>query len=152
MRVIYDRLFLVSQLGKARPFAVFEQRFDFCNSAHCDCRFFLHFFSHAGRLFGAFGTFFQRSEIGKRQFNIDGFNIGGGIDFIGNMNNIGIVKTADNMGDNAYFTDMRKKLIAESFPLRSALDESCNIDKLDCCRNSPCRFKKMRKPEEPLVR
>ena len=117
MRVVHHRPLFIGQIGIAGALSVLQQRFDFCNSAHCNRRLFLHILTHTGCLIRPFRPLFQRGEIGKREFNIDGFDIRGGIDFVIYVNDVGIIKAAHDMCNNAHLADMGKELIAESFTL-----------------------------------
>jgi len=45
------------------------------------------------------------------------------------MNNIGVVKTADNVGKSVNVANMREKLITKSFSLARTFDKARDIDK-----------------------
>ena len=47
------------------------------------------------------------------------------------MDDIGILKAADNMYDGIALADICKKLIAESLTLGGSLDKTSDIDELD---------------------
>ena len=117
MRVVHHGSFFIGQIGIASALSVLQQRLDFCNSAHRNRRLFLHILTHTGCLIRPFRPLFQRCKVGKCELNIDGFDIRGGIYFVIYVNDVGIVKAAHHMSNNAYLTDMRKKLIAKPFPL-----------------------------------
>ena len=50
------------------------------------------------------------------------------------MDDIGILKAADNMYDGIALADICKKLIAETLTLGGSLDETRDINEFDCRR------------------
>ena len=51
------------------------------------------------------------------------------------MNNIRIIKAADNVQDCINLTDIGQELIAQPLTFGCAFDQTCNIDKLDHSRS-----------------
>ena len=49
------------------------------------------------------------------------------------MNDIGIVKAADNMNDSIHLTNIGKELVSESLALGRTLYQTCDINKFELC-------------------
>ena len=47
------------------------------------------------------------------------------------MNDIGVVKTAYYMNNGVHFTDVGKKLVAQTFTFGGSLYQTCNVHELD---------------------
>ena len=68
------------------------------------------------------------------------------------MYDIRIFKAAHHMHDCIDFTDISKELVAESLSFGRALDESCNIHKLNRCRNDLLRVVHLAQHIQSFVR
>ena len=86
------------------------------------------------RLFAAVNAALHQVDIGKHQLQIDGLDIPCGADLTADMDNLTVIEAAHHMDNGVNLTDMRKKLVAQPLALRSALDQPCNVHKLDDCR------------------
>ena len=87
-------------------------------------------------LYGFGNAAFQNFDIGENQFQIDGFNITDGVDGAVHMDNVCVLKAADNMTDSIHLADMAEEFIAKALALGCTAYQTCNIDKFDyrgCC-------------------
>ena len=50
------------------------------------------------------------------------------------MDDVFILKAADDVNDGIHLADVGKKLVAQSFTLGRALDKTCDIDKFEDSR------------------
>ena len=67
------------------------------------------------------------------------------------MHDIAVLKTPHYMDDGIHFPDIRKKLIAKSFALRSSLNQSCDIYEFDRRRYDLLRLIHPAKHVKPLI-
>src|SRR5260370_11647446 len=51
------------------------------------------------------------------------------------MDDVAALEAAHHVRDRVHFADVRQELIAESFALRGARDQTCDVDELDRGRN-----------------
>ena len=90
---------------------------------------------HLG-LFGNLGnSSLQNLNIGEDKFQIDGFNISCRVNRTVYMDNVVIFKAANNMDNSIHFTDVGKKLVAETFTFAGTLYKTCNIYKFNGSRS-----------------
>jgi len=80
-------------------------------------------------------TLVEGLKICKYEFEINDFDITFCIDGAIYMMDILILKISDDLEDCIDIADMREKLVSESFSFARSLDESCDINKLDGCRD-----------------
>ena len=73
----------------------------------------------------------QRGDIGQNEFGVDYFDVADRIDRSANMVDIIVRKASDHLNNRIDFPDMAKKLVAETFALARAANQSRNINKLD---------------------
>ena len=99
-----------------------------------EIQFFCSLFVHTG-CFGNFGdSTFQDLNIRKDQFQIDRLNVSERINASVYMNDIRIFKTAYNMYDRVYLTNVCQELVSKSLTFGSALYKSGDINEFDHCR------------------
>jgi hypothetical protein len=67
------------------------------------------------------------------------------------VDNIGIIKTADHMGNDAYFPYMGQKLVAQALAPGGALYQSRYIHKFNRRRNGPLGLKNRGELFQPVV-
>ena len=84
-------------------------------------------FIHSGCLACLGNSSFQNLNIGKDQFQINGFNITHGIDASIHVYHIGILKATHHMYHSIHFPDVAQELVSKTFPLGSALHQTGNI-------------------------
>ncbi len=94
----------------------------------------------------------EHFKICENQFQIDGLNVTDRVNAAVHMDNVRVLKAADDMDDGIAFTDIGKELVAKAFTLGSALDQSGNIDELDRGRNRLGRIIHLRQHIETVVR
>ena len=82
----------------------------------------------------------QHIQIGKNQFQIDGFNISCRVDAAVNVNNVDILKAADNVDNRIHFPNISEEFIAQTFALRSTLYQTSDVNKFEGCRGEFIRF------------
>ena len=81
--------------------------------------------------------FFTGLEISQCQLGIDGLNIRERIDLVRYMNDVGIFKAANDVGDGIRLTNIGSKLVAKSFPLRGACNQTRYIHEFHRRRYRP---------------
>ncbi len=74
------------------------------------------------------------------------------IDLSVHMDDVLVIKAAHHVGDGVHFSDMREKLVAKPLSLACALDQSCDIHKLDDGRNHFLALIHLFKHAESFVR
>ena len=70
----------------------------------------------------------------------------------GDVMNIRIFKTADDLHDGIDFADVGEKFVAQTFALRRAFDEAGDIHEFDCGRNNDLRLGDLLQHFEPRIR
>ena len=74
-------------------------------------------------------------EVRESQFRIDDFNVGRRIHFAGHVNNVVVLKAADDVGNGVALTDVGEELIAQAFALARAGNQTGDVDEFDSSRN-----------------
>ena len=74
-------------------------------------------------LHNALKLLFAALQIGKRKLRIDCFNIGQWVYFIGNMNDVWVLKAPDDMCNGVGLANIRQKLIAKTLALWTHLQQ-----------------------------
>ena len=97
-------------------------------------------------------SFLNRVHIRKNQFQVNRLDIPGRINISVDMDNVVIIKTADNMNNCVYFTDMGKKLVSQAFTPACSLYQPRNIHKFDGCRCYFFRIVHPGKNIQPVIR
>ena len=68
------------------------------------------------------------------------------------MHNVGIVKTAHDMGNHRRLADIGKELVAKPIPLACTLDKPRYIYKIHACRNLPFGLEYTRHKVQAFIR
>src|SRR5213075_1721263 len=76
------------------------------------------------------------------QLSVDGLDVADGIDCAGDVMDVGVIETADDLDDGVDFADVAEKLVAETFTLGGTLDQPGDIDELDGGGNDDGSFGK----------
>ncbi len=74
---------------------------------------------------------FECLEVAEDEFGFDDFPIVLGVDFAVDMDDVGVIKNADDMADGVAFANMGEELVAEAFAFASAFDEAGDVDEFD---------------------
>ena len=122
-------MFVFVKLHRTRGHAFIENRlklFEHKNQLHC-----LLVTAGAGLLGIAVQSFFHGCQIGKRKFGIDHSDVVERIHFSGNMHDIVVVETPNDMCDGITLANVGKELIAKTFTLARSCNETGDIDKFD---------------------
>jgi hypothetical protein len=69
-------------------------------------------------------------EIGEEELGVDDVHVVEGVDSAGDVDDLGIVETADDMADGVGGADVAEELVAEAFALAGAFDETGDVDEL----------------------
>ena len=80
------------------------------------------------------------AKIRQRQLGVDDLDIGERIDAAGDVHDVGALEAAHHVRDGIHLADVRQKLVAQPLALRSAGDQTCDVDELDRGRNDLLRF------------
>ena len=83
---------------------------------------------------------FTGIEVSQRQFGIDGINIFCRVNTAGNVNNVIIVKAADNVADSFCFTDVGQELVTQTFTFGGAFHQTGDIDEFHGGRQNTLWF------------
>ena len=70
-------------------------------------------------------------EVAKDEFGFDHFPIVLGVDFAVDMDDVGVIKDADDMADGVAFANMGEELVTETFAFAGAFDEAGDVDEFD---------------------
>ena len=66
-------------------------------------------------------------EVRQREFGVDHFDVAGGIDLAGHVNDVVVLEASHHMRDRIHFANVRKKLIAQPLALRRAGHQSGDV-------------------------
>ena len=89
-------------------------------------------FARFNQLPGLFLPLGYGFHIREDQFQIDGFNIPGGVHAAVHMDDIFILKAAHHMHHRVAFPNVGKEFVAQAFALAGALHQPGNIHKFHC--------------------
>ena len=103
-----------------------QKLFEHKNQLHC-----LLVTAGASLLGIAVQSFFHGCQIGKRKFGIDHSDVVERIYFSGNMHDIVVVETPNDMCDGVTLANVGKELVAKAFTLARSSNETGDIDEFD---------------------
>ena len=86
-------------------------------------------------LLGTLNAALQQLHIRHNQLQIDGLNVALRVNAALNMNDVRVVKAANNMHDGIHFSDMRQELVAQAFALGCTAHQTGNVNKFYNSRN-----------------
>ncbi len=109
-------------------------------------------FAALEHLDGALGALGDRFAVGGNQLEVDGFDVMLRVQAVRMADDIRIFKAADDMHDGFALADVRKELVAQTFAVARALDQTRDIDKLDDRRGGFLRVIHVGKLVQPLIR
>ena len=75
--------------------------------------------------------FLDRLQVGERELGVDDLDVGDRIDLARDVDDVGIVEAAHDVRDRVALADVREELVAQSFALARAGDQSGDVDELD---------------------
>jgi len=84
--------------------------------------------------------FLHGSEIAEDEFRVDDFDVAHRVDRAGDVKDVTILETANDLDDGVDFADMGQELVAESLTRAGALDQSGDVDEFENGRNEFLRF------------
>ena len=123
-----DDFFFGRELESDGGFAVVEVGFDFFE----DFGFGDGGFVAALGVFGEFlDALLDVFQIGDSEFGGDGFDVANGIDGTGNVMDVFVFETADDLDDGIDFADVAEELVAQAFALGGAFDEAGDVHEFD---------------------
>ena len=79
-----------------------------------ECGFSRVLFVALGQLFRFVDALFQHLDVGQNKFEIDGLNVAARVDRAVDVDDVGVVKAADDVDDDVDLADVRQKLVAQS--------------------------------------
>ena len=91
-------------------------------------------------------------KVSHDEFGIDNVNVAQRVGRTLDVCDICVVKAAHNVDNRVAAADVGQELVAQTFALRCALHETCNVDKLNDGRGELLRVMLVAQPLEPLVR
>ena len=139
---------LVGHFDGARAFSGFERRFK--SFKQFDLRRERFVALHC--LFRAVDAAVNHLKVGKNQFQIDGLHIAQRVNATVDMDDIIVLKAADNVYDCIDLADMREKFIAEPLALGGAAHQSGYVDKFNHGRRIFLGMVHFRENVQTLVR
>ena len=84
---------------------------------------------HPGSLAGLGNPPLQNLYVRKNQLEVYGLNITYRVNAAVHMDNVAVFKAAHNMDDSIYLTDVRQKLVTQSFAFARPFHKPCNVHK-----------------------
>ena len=124
--------FFVGEIDCARWLAGFERFFEFGESGELGFNFVVG----VGRLVEFLDlcvTLVDCVEIGEEEFGVNDVDVMKRIDAAGDVNDFRVVEAADDVTDCVGGADVAEKLVAETFALGCAFDETGDVDELHGC-------------------
>ena len=91
-------------------------------------------------------------QVCHNELGVDDFNVAQRVGRALDVGDVGVFKTAHDMDNRVAAADVGQELVAQTFALRCALHETCNVDKLNDGRGELLRVMLVAQPLEPLVR
>ena len=95
---------------------------------------------------------FARLQVGKHELRRDDFDVAHGIDASHVVNDIVVVKTANNVHDGVHFANIGQKFVAEPLALGRSRDKSRDVHELDDRGNDNVRLRDFRERRQTFVR
>ena len=122
------RFFLVLGHGEPRGLALAQQFERLAEHARGDLRFLV---ALRALLEQGGDALLEAFEVGQQQFGLDHFGVGDRIDRVGDMLDVVILETAQDVDDRVDLADVAEELVAEPFALATRLSPARR------CRRSP---------------
>ncbi len=79
-------------------------------------------------------------EIGQGQLDVDGLDVGGRVDVVGDVDDVVILEATHHVRDGVGLTDVGQELVAQTFALGSASDQTRDVDEFHGGRNHLLRL------------
>ena len=70
-------------------------------------------------------------QVGQRQFGLDDFDVGDGVDLAGDVDHVGVFEAAHHVDDGVGFADVREELVAQALALAGAGHQAGDVDEFD---------------------
>src|SRR5690606_3997568 len=70
---------------------------------------------------------FHGVHVGEGKLGVDYFDVGGGVNLVGDVDDVAVVKAAHHMGDGVGLANVGQELVAQAFTFRGAGDEAGNV-------------------------
>ena len=90
-------------------------------------------------------------HVREQEFGIDHLNVTNRINGTIHVMNVPTLKAAHHMHNGIHLANVTEELIPEPLPLAGALDEACDVHKLNRCRNQFLRTRELGKRCQALV-
>ena len=70
-------------------------------------------------------------QVGQRQFGLDDFDVGDGVDLAGDVDHVRVFEAAHHVDDGVGFADVREELVAQALALAGAGHQAGDVDEFD---------------------